>query len=96
MCLNPENYPVVWHFKNDTASTVTLYLEMVSEEVVLEIGDEIELLARPSDGLLPLDIAVVEGGFQIHAYKGWDPHWHVRFNGRVIKIECSTRLADYR
>ena len=96
MCLNPENYPVVWHFENDTASTVTLYLEMVPEEVVLEIGDEIELLARPSDSLLPLNIAVVEGGFQIHAYKEWDPHWYVRFKGRVIKAECSTRLADYR
>jgi len=40
---------------------MTLYLEMVPEEVILEIGDEVELLARPSDDLLPLDIAVVEG-----------------------------------
>lgn len=61
MCLSPENYPVVWYFKNDTKSTMTLYLEMVPEEVILEIGDEVELLARPSDDLLPLDIAVVEG-----------------------------------
>jgi hypothetical protein len=83
MCLSPENYPVVWYFKNDTKSTMTLYLEMVPEEVVLEIGDEVELLARPSDGLLPLDIAVVEGGFQVHAYQDMGP-----------KLACQVQWAS--
>jgi len=94
--MSPNSYPVVGYFKNDSNSTMTLYLEMIPEEVILEIGDEIELLARPSEGLLPLDIAAVEGGFQIHACRDWDPDWHVRFKGQVIKAESPTRLADYR
>ncbi|QFZ86237.1 hypothetical protein GFK26_27470 [Variovorax paradoxus] len=94
--MTPENYPVVGKFKNKTAVAMTLYLEMVPEEVILEPGDEVELLAQPTDNLLPLDIAPVDGGLQIHAHKEGDPDWHVRFNGHVIKAGNPTRLSDYR
>lgn len=94
--MKPEDYPVVGIFKNDTDLAMSLYLEMVPEEIVLDVGDEVELLARPSDDLLPLDITPVDGGFHIHAFKAWDPDWHVRFNGKVIKAESPTRLADHR
>lgn len=73
-----------------------LYLEMVPEEVTLSPGDEVELLARPSEGLLPLGVVRVEDGFHIHAHKEWDPDWHVRFQGKVIKARTPTRLADHR
>ena len=94
--MTPEIYPVVGKFKNETSVTMTLYLEMVPEEVILEPGDEIELLARPTDNLLPLDIAPVEDGLHIHAHKETDPDWHVRFRGQVIKAGNPTRLSAYR
>lgn len=94
--MTPENYPVVGRFKNETVFAMTLYLEMVPEEVILEPGDEVELLAQPTDNLLPLDVAPVEDGLHIHAHKEWNPDWHVRFRGRVIKAGNPTRLSDYR
>lgn len=94
--MTPENYAVVGRFKNETVFAMTLYLEMLPEEVILEPGDEVELLALPTDNLLPLDVAPVEGGLHIHAHKEWDPDWHVRFRGRVIKAGNPTRLSDYR
>lgn len=94
--MTPDKYPVVGRFKNETVGTLTLYLEMVPEEVVLEPGDEVELLAQPTEDLLPLDVAPVEDGFQIHAHKESDPYWHVRFRGQVIKAGNPTRLLDYR
>lgn len=81
--MTPENYPMVGRFKNETAGTLTLYLEMVPGEVVLEHGNEVELLAQPTDDLLPLDVTPVEDGLHIHAHKEWDPDWHVRFRGQV-------------
>ena len=75
---------------------MTLYLEMVPESVVLEPGDEVDLLARPTENLLPLDVASVQGDVSIHAHREFDPDWHVRFRGQVIKVNHATRLADYR
>lgn len=94
--MTPNNYPVVGTFKNETNAEMTLYLEMVPEEVTLSPGDEVELLARPSEGLLPLEVERVENGFHIHAHKEWDPDWHVRFRGKVIKARTPTHLADHR
>ncbi|WP_294767896.1 hypothetical protein [uncultured Rhodoferax sp.] len=94
--MTPSSYPVVGRFKNDTKSEMTLYLEMVPEEVTLSPGDEVELLARPSEDLLPLDVVRVEDGFHIHAHKEWDPDWHVRFRGKVIKARTPTRLIEHR
>lgn len=94
--MTPETYPPVGKFKNETAVAMTLYLEMVPEEVILDPGDEVELLARPSNELLPLNVTLVKGGLHIHAHEEWDPDWHVRFRGRVIKAGTPTRLSDYR
>lgn len=94
--MTAEAYIVVGVFKNDTAVAMSLYLEMVPEEVILDPGDEVELLARPSEHLLPLDVAPVEGGLHIHAHNDWDPDWHVRFRGQLIKARHPTRLSDYR
>jgi len=94
--MTPETSPVVGQFKNETSVTMTLYLEMVPEEVILEPGAEVELLARPTDSLLPLDVAPVEGGLHIHAHREADPDWHVRFRGQVIEAGNPTRLSNYR
>jgi len=64
--MTPENYPVVGRFKNETAVAMTLYLEMVPEEVILEPGDEVELLAQPTGNVLPLDVAPLEDGLSTY------------------------------
>jgi hypothetical protein len=93
--MQPDLYPVVWSFQNDTQADVRLFLEMVPEEVVLSPGHEVELLARPSADLLPIDIESVDGGFHIHANRDWDPDWHVRFRGRVIRAGHPTILKEF-
>jgi hypothetical protein len=93
--MNPSEYLVVGEFTNDTAAEMRLYLEMLAEEVVLSPGHSIELMAKPSPDLLPLTISYVEGGMQIHPYKEFDPDWHVRFNGKVIRASHPTLLSDY-
>lgn len=92
--MTPDKYLKVGTFTNETGIDMTLYLEMIPERVVLSPGDEVELLARPSENLLPLDLQSVEGGIQIHAYKEFDPDWHVRFRGQVIKVGHLTCLAE--
>lgn len=94
--MSPKNYPVVGTFKNETNAEIKLYLEMIPEMVILSPGDEVELLARPSNDVLPIGVERVEDGFHIHAYREADPDWHVRYRGLVIKAEHSTRLSDFR
>jgi hypothetical protein len=91
-----QDYPIVASFKNDTDGDLSLFLELVPDLVILSPGDEVELLARPSEFLLPLDIQPVEGGFHIHAHKEFDPDWYVRFRGQVVKANHPTRLSNYR
>jgi len=91
----PSQYPVVGEFKNDSASELRLYLEMVPEEVVLAPGHEVKLLAKPSRNLLPLHIAYAEGGIQIHAHREFDPDWHILFNGKLIKPGTPTFLKEH-
>lgn len=93
--LAPSSYPTVASFSNGTSSDLHLYLEMVPEEVILSPGHTIDLLARPSKDLLPLTIDPVDGGLQIYACREFDPDWHVRFNGKVIKADHPTRLKAF-
>jgi hypothetical protein len=93
--MQPDSYPVVGLFQNDTQVEIRLFLEMVPEEVVLSPGHSVELLARPSADLLPLDIEAVDGGFHVHARREWDPNWHVRFRGQVIKARHPTVLKEF-
>jgi hypothetical protein len=86
---------VVGEFRNDTAGDMRLYLELVPEELIMAPGHEITLLARASADLLPIHVAVVNDGLQIHARKEFDPDWHVRFRGKLIKAGTPTRLADH-
>lgn len=74
---------------------MSLYLEMIPEEVVLSPGHSVELVARPTAGLLPLTISQVEDGLQIHACREFDPDWYVRFRGSLIKPQSPTVLGDF-
>lgn len=86
---------VVGEFRNDTGSEIRLHLEAVPEELVMAPGHEVALLARASANLLPINVAVVDGGLQIHAHREADPDWHVLFRSKLIKPGTPTRLADY-
>ena len=86
---------VVTELRNDTPEDMHLYLEMVPEQLVMAPGHEVALLARPSPDLLPIHITFVSDGLQVHAHKEVDPDWHVRFRGKVLKVEALTRLADH-
>jgi hypothetical protein len=88
-----ENYLTVAHIRNDSATEMRIYLEMVGAEIVLAPGNAVELLARP-DGLLPVTIDYVEDGLQIHPHKEFDPDWHVRFKGKLIRAGHPTILSD--
>ncbi|WP_349745322.1 hypothetical protein [Roseateles cavernae] len=93
--MNPSEYPIVGSFKNETTSDLTLHLELIPEEVILAPGHSVDLVAKPTDDLLPLSIEPVDGGYQIHACRAFDPDWHVRFNGKLLKAGNPTRLRDH-
>ena len=93
--MNPTDYPTVASFGNDTSKDISLHLEMLPQEVILAPGQQVELLARPSPGLLPISVHQIEGGLQVFPNKEFDPDWHVRFDGRVIRAGHPLRLADH-
>ncbi len=93
--MQPTEYPTVGKFRNDTVSELRLFLEMTCEEVVLSPGHSVELLARPNPDLLPLTIELVDGGLQIHPCRIFDPDWHIRFNGMILKPGYPSRLSEY-
>lgn len=76
-----DDYIVVGNSSNDTTVEMRIFLEMTGEEIFLSPGHAIELLAKKSDGLLPITVAYVENGLQIFASKEFDVDWHVRFDG---------------
>ena len=63
--MEPDKYLTVASFGNDTDKDITLYLEMMCEEVVLSPGHQIDLLAKPSPDLLPIAIHQVAEGMQV-------------------------------
>ena len=88
-------YPVVLELENHGDGDMEVWLEMVPEGVILSPGHQIQLLARPDEDVLPLDIARTPTGWVIHARESWDPDWHVRFKGHLLKPASPSRLADF-
>jgi hypothetical protein len=93
--MTAHQHVCVAHFRNDTNGPMSLHLEMLGEEVILAPGHEVELLALPLEGLLPIAVSYVDGGIQVHPHKEFDPDWHVRFRGQLIRAGQPTVLADY-
>jgi hypothetical protein len=93
--MNPSEYILVGKFSNNTATEMGLYLEMLCEEIVLSPGHTVELFAKQSIDLLPLTINYVEGGLQIYPFKEFDPDWHIRFKGKMIRAGYPTILSAY-
>lgn len=92
---SPSTYPVVLELENHGTTELRAWLEMVPECVILSPGHRIELLARPDEGLLPLDLERTADGWVVHAAQLADPDWHVRFKGHRLKPASDTRLADF-
>ena len=91
----PASYPVVLELENSGATDMEVWLEMVPESVILSPGHRIELLARPHEGLLPLDVEHEKSGWVVHAAFLFDPDWHVRFKGHLLKPGTGTRLDEF-
>lgn len=90
-----SNYITVAQIRNTTKRDARLHLEMLGAEIVLSPGHEIDLLAAPSEGLLPISIDCVDGGLQVHPHKEFDPDWHVLFAGKLIPAGYPTILKEY-
>ena len=91
----PKKLTTIAHIHNETQREMRLHLEMIGAEIVLSPGHAVELLASPSNELLPVTIDYLEHGLQIHPYKEFDPNWHIRFKGKLIPAGYPTVLADY-
>ncbi len=89
------DYIVVHDVTNDTPSDMRVFLEMTCEEIYLAPGHSMQLLARPSESLLPLTVKALKDGLQIFPNRQFDPDWHVRFRGQLIKPGYPTRLVEY-
>lgn len=68
--MNLTDYPTAASIGNDTSKDISLHLEMLAEEVILAPGQHVELLARPSPGLLPISVHQIEVGLQVFPNKG--------------------------
>lgn len=93
--MNPSQYPIVAELKNDTSREMRIFLELTCEEVFLPPGQKIQLLAKPTDGLAPIVINYIDDGLQIFAQDEFDPDWHIRFMGKIIKPGYPTRLSEW-
>lgn len=93
--MNPTDYIIVAEFANDTTSEMRIFLEMSCEEIFLSPGHRIELLAKSSDNLLPITIEYISGGLQVFPNREFDPDWHIRFKGEIIKPQYPTRLSEF-
>jgi hypothetical protein len=93
--MTPSQYPTVACIANESEGDLRLYLEMLGIEVVLSPGHSIELLARPSEGLLPITVDYIESGLQVHPHKEFDPDWHVKFKGKLIRVDRPIRLSEH-
>ena len=93
--MKETEFVVVGEFRNRTGTEMRLYLEMLGEEILMSPGHCIELMARRTADLLPLTIDYVGDGLQIHPNKAYDPDWHVRFMGKLIRAGYPTILSEH-
>ena len=73
---------------------MAIYLEMLSEEVILNPGHEVELMAEDIEECFPVDILYHSDGLQVYPKSG-TPKWLLRFNGKDIVPGYPTKLSEY-
>jgi len=87
-------YRTVSLFSNDTKHIMTLSLEMDCEEVILEPGHQVELLAEDNGECFPMTICYHSDGLQIYPNQE-TPNWLIRFQDKEIVPGYPTKLSDF-
>lgn len=87
-------FQTVGYFSNETDKEITVFLELLCEEIVLSPGHEMELLAENKEEHFPVHILYHSTGIQIYPHKG-SPEWLVKFNGKEIVPAHPTKLSEY-
>ena len=85
-------YTSVGIFSNDSEVEITVYLEMLCEEIRVAPGLSFELLIEDIPEALPVTINYVKGGLQIYPHRSV-PEWLIVFKGQKIKPGYPTILA---
>jgi len=73
---------------------MTLSLEMLCEEVILDPGHQVELLVEDIDECFPMTICYHSNGLQIYPNHG-TPNWLIRFQCKEIVPGYPTKLSDF-
>jgi len=84
----------VGKFSNDSDGRMTLRLEMACEEVALEPGQEVELLAEDREEFFPVTIVYHNDALQIYPQHG-SPKWLIRFKGKDIVPRYPTVISEH-
>ena len=87
-------YRTLGIFSNETEKDMTIFLEMLCEEIILSPGHEIELLAEDIEEAFPVSILYHNDGLQIYPSHGV-PKWLIRFQGKEIVPSYPTRLSEH-
>ncbi len=88
------NFTSVGFFSNDTDKDITIYLEMLCEEIHVSPNQSFELLIEDIQDALPVTINYVKSGLQIYPHRAL-PNWLIIFNGQRIRSDYPTILKDY-
>ena len=73
---------------------MTLFLEMLCEEVILSPGHKVELFAEDQEKYFPMHISYHSDSLQIYPQDG-TPRWLIKFNEKEIVPSYPTKLKDY-
>ncbi len=87
-------YTSVGIISNETDKEMTVFLELLCEEIRVAPGLSFELLIEEIPEALPVSINYVDGGLQIYPHRSC-PDWLIVFNGKKVKPDYPTILAEY-
>jgi hypothetical protein len=87
-------FKTVGYISNEMDKDITVFLEILGEEVVLSPGHEMELFSENKEEHFPMHIFYRSDGIQIYPHRG-SPKWLVKFNGKEIVPAYPTKLSEY-
>ena len=86
-------YRSVGVFSNETDEEMTIFLEVLCEEIHMSPGHEIELLAEDNDDHFPVTILYHKEGLQVYPRSGCT-EWKFIFNGREYTADYPSKLSE--
>jgi hypothetical protein len=81
-------------FANDTDQDITIYLELLCEEIIVSPAQNFELLIEDLPNALPVTIYYCAKGLHIYPHQTI-AEWLIIFNGKKIKPGHPTVLKQY-